>query len=147
MIEKEIRELLQSISIHTRKNYTASLREHGLHIGQELALHHLWQKDGITQAALRHKIGSEASTVSNMLRKLEQDGIVYRKKDEHDNRATNIFLTEKGKQLREPVEQMWKNHEKRLFANLLDEELILLRRLLIQMESDLLSEKNNDINS
>lgn len=144
MIEKEIRELLQSIAIQTRKNYTAALREHGLHIGQELALNHLWQQDGITQATLRHKIGSEASTVSNMLRKLEQDGIVYREKDAHDNRATNIFLTEKGKQLREPVEKMWKDHEQKLFSNLLDEELILLRRFLIQMEKDLLNRETSE---
>lgn len=142
MIEKEIRELLQSIAIQTRKNYSATLRKHDLHIGQELALNHLWEEDGITQAALRHKIGSEASTVSNMLRKLEQDGIVYRKKDDYDNRATNIFLTEKGKQLREPVEQMWKDHEQKLFNNLLDEELVLLRRLLIQMDNDLLNEED-----
>lgn len=137
MVEKDIRELLQSIAIQTRKNYSHTLREMGLHIGQELALHYLWEKDGITQSELRNKIGSEASTVSNMLRKLEQDGIVYREKSQTDSRATNIYVTEKGKQLRKPVEQMWKEHEEKLFTGLLDEELLLLRRLLLQMEENL----------
>lgn len=137
MIEREIRELLQRIAIQTRKNYSSELRKLNLHIGQELALHYLWKEDGITQATLRHKIGSEASTVSNMIRKLEEDGIVYREKSSEDNRATNIFLTEKGKALQKPIEQMWRDHEQKLLNNLADEELLLLRRLLMQMDYNL----------
>lgn len=139
VVEKEIRELLQSIAIQTRKNYSQNLRKIGLHIGQELALYYLWEKDGITQSELRHKIGSEASTVSNMLRKLEEDKIIYRKKSETDSRATNIYLTDKGENLRHPVEAMWRKHEETLFSGMLKEELLLLRRMLMQMESNLLN--------
>ncbi|WP_172643595.1 MarR family winged helix-turn-helix transcriptional regulator [Sporosarcina sp. D27] len=97
MIESEFRILLQNISIQTRKNYAHELRELGLHIGQELALFHLWEQDGIPQAKLRNKIGSVASTMSNMLRKLEQDDIVIRKPDEVDHCISNVYLTEKGR--------------------------------------------------
>lgn len=141
MIEQDIRELLQSIAIQTRKNYSAALRKLNLHIGQELALAHLWEKDGITQSELRKKIGSEASTVSNMLRKLEVDGIVYRKKSKTDSRATKIFLTEKGERLRGPIEAMWREHEATLLGNLAAEEKMLLRRILLQMEKDLNQKK------
>lgn len=144
MIKNDIRELLQSITIQTRKNYTAALRELNLHIGQELALNVLWEKDGITQSELRKKISSEASTVSNMLRKLEQDNIVYREKNSEDSRATNIYLTEKGRRLREPVEKMWKEHEEKLLEDLLEEEKLLLRRLLLQMEKNLLNEDHSE---
>lgn len=137
MIHKEIRELLQHIAIQTRKNYTTALRELNLHIGQELGLHYLWEKDGITQTELRKKIGSEASTVSNMLKKLEQDDIVYREKCTTDSRATNIYLTEKGKQLQIPIERMWEHHEQKLLDGLLDEEKMLLRRFLLQMNGNL----------
>ncbi|WP_255425134.1 hypothetical protein [Sporosarcina obsidiansis] len=41
MIESEIRILLQTIAIQTRKKYAQQLRKLGLHIGQELALFHL----------------------------------------------------------------------------------------------------------
>lgn len=141
MIEIDIRKRLQRIAIHTRKHYSHTLRDLNLHIGQEIALAHLWQQDGITQSTLRNKIGSEASTVSNMVRKLEQDGIVYRKTCPEDSRATIIFLTEKGKALQTPIEQMWRNHEQQLLDNLLDEEKMLLRRLLLQMEKNLLKDE------
>lgn len=138
MIESEIRTLLQSIAIQTRKRYANQLRELGLHIGQELALSHLWEQDGITQSQLRLKMGSEASTVSNMLRKLEQDAIIYRKVDDADHRISNVFLTEKGRQLEGPIMEIWNAHEQVLLKGILPEELLLLRRILQQMDDNLL---------
>lgn len=138
MIESEIRILLQSIAIQTRKRYANQLRELGLHIGQELALSHLWEQDGITQSQLRLKMGSEASTVSNMLRKLEQDDIIYRKVDDADHRISNVFLTAKGRQLEGPIMEIWKAHEQVLLAGIVPEELLLLRRILQQMDDNLL---------
>lgn len=64
-----------------------------------------------------------------MLGTLEKDGIIYRKTAEEDSRVTKVFLTEKGYQLKQPVEQMWKDYEKTLHANLLSEEQLLLRKL------------------
>lgn len=141
MIESEIRLLLQSIAIQTRKRYTQALREIGLHIGQELALAHLWEQDGITQSQLKHKTGSEASTISNMLRKLEQDEIIYRKPDDTDHRISNVYLTEKGRQLEEPVHRIWREHEETMFSGLMPEELLLMRRMLLQMKENLAEEE------
>lgn len=140
MIESEIRILLQNIAIQTRKKYNQQLRELGLHIGQELALFHLWEQDGIPQSQLRNKMGVEASTVSNMLRRLEQDHIVYRKQDETDQRISNVYITEKGKQLQEPVEEIWKEHELSMLRDIPSEELMLIRRILKQMEENLAGE-------
>ena len=137
MIKNDIRVLLQSIAIQTRKNYAHELRKIGLHIGQELALFHLWEQDGIPQAVLRNKIGSEASTMSNMLKKLEHDEIVYRKPDAIDHRISNVYLTEKGRQLKEPITKIWDEHENNLLDGITDEELLLLRRLLKQMAENL----------
>lgn len=137
MIESEIRTLLQTIAIQTRKNYAQKLRELGLHIGQELALFHLWEQEGLTQSQLRNKIGTEASTMSNMLRKLERDEIVYRTPDEQDHRITNVYLTKKGKQLKEPITQMWKEHEQEMFNGIESEKLQLLQDILQKVKSNL----------
>lgn len=140
MIESDIRILLQNIAIQTRKKYTQQLRELGLHIGQELALFHLWEQDGIPQSQLRNKMGVEASTVSNMLRRLEQDHIVYRKQDESDQRISNVYLTEKGRQLQGAVEDIWKEHELSMLRDIPSEELMLMRRILKQMQENLAGE-------
>lgn len=139
MIESEIRTLLQTIAIQTRKNYAQKLRELGLHIGQELALFHLWEQEGLTQSQLRNKIGTEASTMSNMLRKLERDEIVYRTPDDRDHRITNVYLTDKGKQLKEPITQMWKEHEHEMFKGIETTQLEALRNSLKQIEENLVT--------
>ena len=140
MIESEIRILLQTIAIQTRKNYAQKLRDLGLHIGQELALFHLWEQEGLTQSQLRNKIGTEASTMSNMLRKLESDEIVYRTPDERDHRITNVYLTDKGKQLREPIMNMWKQHEEELLQGIQPDQLRALHDTLKQMEGNLVGD-------
>lgn len=140
MIESEIRLLLQTIAIQTRKNYAQQLRQLGLHIGQELALFHLWEQEGQTQSQLRNKMGSEASTVSNMLRKLEQDQIVYRTNEGPDQRISNVYLTEKGKQLKEPITKIWEAHEKQMLQGISNEELGTLRNVLYQMKENLTGE-------
>lgn len=140
MIQSEIRLLLQTIAIQTRKTYANQLRELGLHIGQELALCHLWERDGITQSQLRNKIGSEASTISNMLKKLENDEIVYRKQDEDDHRIHKVFLTEKGRLLETPITKIWKTHEEKMFGSMEPENLLMMKRLLHQVKENLIAE-------
>ncbi len=140
MIQSEIRLLLQKIAIQTRKTYANQLRELGLHIGQELALSYLWERDGITQSQLRHKTGSEASTISNMLKKLEQDDIVYRKQDEDDNRIHKVYLTEKGRDLQKPISAIWQSHEENMFGGFEPEDLLTMKQLLQQVKENLTAE-------
>ncbi|MGM8366000.1 MarR family winged helix-turn-helix transcriptional regulator [Virgibacillus sp. W0181] len=140
MVENDIRELMQTIATQTRKEYASKFREMNLHVGQETALCYLWEKDGITQSELRHKMQCEASTVSNMLRKLEQDSIVYRKPDKTDGRISNVFLTEKGRKLQEPIRDIWEKQQHKMLKDIPPEELLLMRRILKQMAENLTDE-------
>lgn len=137
MINKDIRESLQAIAISTRKHYAKALREIGLYLGQELALLYLWEEDGLTQSQIKNKTGSEASTISNMLRKLEEDNIIYRKRDQKDSRVVHVFLTEKGKGLEEQVKEIWQKHEDALLTGIIPEERLMLRRMLLAIENNL----------
>lgn len=140
MIENEIRELLQALHQQMRKKYANEFRNMNIHVGQESALCILWQKDGITQTELRRQMKCEASTLSNMLKKLERDEIVYRQQSKDDARSTNVFLTQKGKDLREPIEAVWKEQQAELLKGILPEELLFMRRLLKQMIANIENE-------
>lgn len=133
MIEGEIRELLSELNTEIRKNYDRAFRDLNLYVGQETALYHLWQQDGISQTELRNLIGCEASTMSNMLRKLEADGVVYRKRHKHDARTSLVYLTDKGKGLQGPVTEIWKEEQEKMLAGFLPEELLLMRRMFKEM--------------
>ena len=93
MIEDEIRELLDKISGQMRRDYNQLLQDVNLHAGQDNLLCKLWANDGLTQVQLCEHLKCEPPTVTNMVKALEQKGLVYRQKDEKDGRVTRIYLT------------------------------------------------------
>ncbi|CAM4490425.1 DNA-binding MarR family transcriptional regulator [Paenibacillus endophyticus] len=137
MVDCEIRELFDKLSARMRREYSESLRELNLYVGQDNLLYRLWSSDGITQMQLSEYLNCEPPTVTNMVKSLEQNGFIYRKRDEKDARAMRIFLTDKGKNLEEPVRSIWKKHQEKLLKSISTDERLLLRRLMKQMESNL----------
>lgn len=137
-VDCDIRQLLDRISSQMRRNYSESLRELDLYVGQDNLLYRLWLGDGITQMQLCEHLNCEPPTVTNMVRSLEQNGFIYRKRDEQDARVMRIFLTDKGKELERPVEIKWKEQQEKLLHSISMEERLVLRQLMQQMESNIL---------
>lgn len=133
MIENDIRILLDKICSQIRRNYSESLRQYNIHVGQEHALFQLWMEEGITQLELSNRMGCEPPTVTNMLKKLEEYGLVYRKRDSADGRVSRVYLTSEGRALQEPVQEVWRIQQEKMLDHILPEERLLLRRLMQQI--------------
>ncbi|GGO04997.1 MarR family winged helix-turn-helix transcriptional regulator [Saccharibacillus kuerlensis] len=137
-VDCDIRQSVDRISSQMRRDYGESLRELNLYVGQDNLLARLWQGDGIMQMQLCEHLNCEPPTITNMVKSLEQNGFITRKRDERDARVMRIFLTDTGKDLEKPVELRWKRQQEKLLHSILPEERLLLRRILKQMESNLL---------
>lgn len=137
-VDCDIRQSLDRISSQMRRDYSESLRELNVYVGQENLLYRLWLGDGITQMQICEHLNCEPPTVTNMVKSLEQNGFIYRKRDEQDARVMRIFLTDKGKELEEPVSFKWRQEQDKLLHSILPEERLLLRTLLKQLERNLL---------
>ncbi|GIN74922.1 MarR family transcriptional regulator [Bacillus sp. J14TS2] len=133
MVDAEIRELLGKLCSQTRRNYSGLLQEFNLHVGQEHALCQLWMEEGITQFELSKRMGCEPPTLTNMLKKLEEYGLIYRKRDPVDGRVSRVYLTSEGRALKQPIQEVWGKQQEKLLDGILPEERMLLRRLLQQM--------------
>ncbi|MGF7087583.1 DNA-binding MarR family transcriptional regulator [Kroppenstedtia sanguinis] len=133
MVNSEIRVLLSKICSQTRRNYSGLLHEFNLHVGQEHALCQLWMEEGITQLELSQRMGCEPSTLTNMLKKLENYGLIYRQRDDVDGRVSRVYLTPEGRALQRPIQEIWRREQEKLLTGILPEERLLLRRLLQQM--------------
>ena len=120
-----------------RKNYADSLREVKLYVGQDHLLWQLWKKDGATQTELCELMGCEPPTLTNMLKKLEEYGLVTRKKDLSDARVTRVLLTDEGRALENPIMEIWRNHQKIMLKDISIEDQSTLKRLLLQIESNI----------
>lgn len=109
--------LIKITKVH-RYRVAAELSELGLHVGQEMLLNQLWREDGLSQSELIARLGVEPPTVTKALQRLERAGFVHRTPDPKRPRLSHVHLTEAGKALRGPVEEIWQRTDDELLAQL-----------------------------
>lgn len=120
-----------------RKDYADSLREIGIYVGQDHLLWQLWNEDGATQTELCERMGCEAPTLTNMVKKLETYGLLTRRKDSTDARVTRVYLTEEGRAIRRPIDEIWENHQEKMLQGFTTEDQIILKRLVEKINENL----------
>lgn len=118
-------------------------KELDIHPGQAGLLWVLNCKDqdhrGMAQKELAKHIGVKPPSITVMLKKLEAEAYIEKKQDENDQRIMRIFLTEKGKNIAAKMETVMEQLEQEAFANMNEQEVMLFRRLLLQMRDNLKS--------
>ena len=77
------------------------IASHGVSMGQWFFLRALWDEDGLTQRELSQRVGMMEPTTVTALNGLERRGLVERVRNIHDRRKVNIYLTPKGRNLRD----------------------------------------------
>ena len=115
----------------------ALLAGHGLHVGQEMVLLELWQEDGLHGGELAARLSVEPPTVTKMLRRLQECGLVERRRDPTDARIFRVYLTERGRSLEEPVARCWAQTEETALAGLSAGERQTFQKLLIRVRRNL----------
>lgn len=106
LIEFEVEKLFGSsinrAAIILKKRLTIMLKEAGYNITPEefSILSRLWEKDGMSQSELVDKTIKDKSRVTRLLGSLSYKAYIYKETYEEDRRNQNIFLTERGKELR-----------------------------------------------
>ncbi len=136
-LEASITDQFIRVSKAHRQLTAQELQKLGLHLGQEQTLFQLWEEDGLTQSQLADAACVDISTITRMVERMESAGLLQRRPDPKDARISRVYLTERGRALREPVEQLWRTLEARLVQRLTVTEQALLRRMLIQMAANL----------
>ena len=86
--------------------YTPYLKPLGLTYTQYITLLALWEKDGVTVGELCGKLMLDNGTLSPLLKKMQQEGLVERKRSEADERVVVITLTEEGRVLQEKAKDI-----------------------------------------
>ena len=120
-----------------RGNVGDVLAEVGLHPGQEMVLIELWEHDGLRGGELATRLGVEPPTVTKMLQRLENCGLLTRRQDSEDARSFRVYLTEKGRSLEGPVSHCWTRIEEKTLDGLNEEEHRIFHELLVKMQANL----------
>lgn len=86
--------------------YAPWLKPLGLTYTQYIVFLVLWEKDGISVSEIGEKLMLDNGTLSPLLKKMEQEGYVERKRSREDDRVVEITLTDKGRALQEKAEDI-----------------------------------------
>ena len=112
----------------------------GLPSSYRLLLFHLSQLDpGVTQLTLVKAAHLKPPTVSVTLQKMEADGLVIRKSNEHDLRQTLVYLSDKGRAINEKIHASFVNGDAVAIAGLTEDEKRTLCKLLDKVVDNLVN--------
>ncbi|KAB8141352.1 MarR family transcriptional regulator [Chloroflexia bacterium SDU3-3] len=120
-----------------RQRCEENLKKIGLYAAQEHILFLLHEEDGLTatQLAARFRVG--LATIGKSLQRMERAGLVVRRPDPEDRRALQVFLTEEGRALYAPAQQVWQDLAACTVRGMSDVEKVLFLRLLQQSVANL----------
>lgn len=82
------------------RTYAPLLEPLGLTYPQYLVLLVLWERDGLPVKQLGERLALDSGTLTPLLKRLEQQGLIERRRGEDDERIVRIHLTATGRALR-----------------------------------------------
>lgn len=106
------------------------LEKYGIGSGQFDFLMVLYRKDGISQENLAKLLKVSKATSTRAVQSLENEGYVYRQRDENDLRAYRVYLTEKGREMREIILEKLISFLDNLLSDFTPEEKEIFRLLV-----------------
>lgn len=109
----------------------------GVTIGQWYFLRVLWDEDGLTQRELSQRVGMMEPTTVTALNGMEKRGYVRRVRNAEDKRKVNIYLTDRGRSLRNILLPHAIDVNIRAVAGVSAEDVETVRRTLHAMKRNL----------
>ena len=99
----------------------------GLLPGQSKILDYLLSHDGCEQKVLGEAFHLEAATVTGILRRMDEAGLIEKHVKEGNRKSQYVFLTEKGRKMAaETVRPIMKSCEERALDGITEEEKAIL---------------------
>lgn len=124
-----------------RQHFTrahALFEEIGIYRGQPPILHKLWENEGLKQQDLVKMLHLAPATVTKILQRMEQSGLIDRRADPDDQRVTRVFLTEAGREIQNSIQERERQMSVEMVEGFSPEEITQLYNFLTRMRDNLL---------
>ncbi len=116
------------------REYQPYFQKLGITYPQYLVFLVLWENDGMLVNAIAKKLILNTNTITPLLKRMEQQGFIVRKRLEDDERKVYIQLTPKGKDLQKEAAEIPRElSEKLMQSNLNINDLAALKETLNTM--------------
>ncbi|TDF94382.1 MarR family winged helix-turn-helix transcriptional regulator [Paenibacillus piri] len=132
-LEKYIGVIVHRADLKLNNYYQKVVNPFDITVDQWEILVILWEKEGITQKDLAERLYKDQTNIARMLFKLEKKGFVHRVTHETDRRSLRVYLTAKGRDLKEDILAPSLEAYKKTIEGLSEEEVETFRRILAVM--------------
>ena len=105
-----------------QKKLMEQLKDTGLTLGQPKVLDYLKDHDGASQKEIAAGCLIEAVSLTSILNRMEEKGLIERKMLNGNRRTFHIFMTESGKKNQKLVEETFEKIEETALNNISEEE-------------------------
>ncbi|SFF02624.1 DNA-binding transcriptional regulator, MarR family [Sulfitobacter brevis] len=128
--DERIARLIRLAARSFNRSLQMRLTTEGMTFGQWIFLRILWEHDGLSQRALSEKAHLTEPTTHTALSRMEDLGLIERRKVGSNKRRQHAFLTRKGRELRDRLEPLAIETNDLALAGLSNEEVRVLRHAL-----------------
>ena len=108
----------------------SSMEDWGLQHSHMGIMVDLWAKEGVRQQELAVSNIKDKATIARALRHMEQENLVVRVPDPNDKRNKLIYLTHKGREMRDTLMPFANSTVQEAIAELPEEEVNICRKVL-----------------
>jgi len=135
----ELEQCLNFVITKAQRNvhqlFKAELAPFGVTPGQYGILRCLWDENAQTAKKLADRLALDGSTITGILDRMEQKGLIEKQTDPKDRRAMQVMLTTKGKKLKKPVSEAIEIANRRALVKLDQQEAEFLKKVLEEIGS------------
>ena len=123
MKEKTIDYVLRATWMGVSKMYNEEAGKAGSTMATGFALLSIDPENGTPSTSLGPKMGMEATSLSRILKTMEEKGLIIRKRNPNDGRSVLIHLTEFGKEMRDYSKRVVLRFDEAVKENVSEEDL------------------------
>lgn len=134
--------LIMANQMLVQKALLEQLKNTGLTIGQPKILDYLKEHDGSNQKEIARACFLEAGSLTIILNKMEEKGLIERRILNGNRRSFHIFLTEEGKKKQQLVADVFLEIEKKALSNISEKEYEQFISVYQKIYSNLQSKTN-----
>jgi len=106
------------------------LKAAGVTLSQWFVLKQLWRQEGKSQAELQELLNLERATVNGLIQRMARSELIECKPDPSDRRIQRIFLTERGRALKQITPSLEEEMNARALQGFSEDERTFFIRLL-----------------
>lgn len=135
--------LLMANQTLLQKRLLSGLKDTCLSPGQPKVLEYLKEHNGVSQKEIARGCHIEAASLTSILGRMEEKGMIERKMLNGNRRSLYVFLTEKGTELQQAVAKEFEVLEEAAFRDISQEERTRFMENFLRIYDNLRQEQEN----